>query len=99
MALTYTQAKATLDEIADRSERNRQLLERARNLIAQAETDLSNMPTEYGPFVTELNAAASAAPGDAAWQGAKAEKDHMVADFQALRTRATSLKTAYDSVT
>lgn len=98
MALTYTQAKATLDEIAVRSEAARKRLSRARDLIAEAEADLAKMATDYSGFVTELNAAATANPNDEAWKSAKAEKDLMVVDFQALRTRATSLKNAYDGV-
>lgn len=98
MATTYTQAKATLDEIASRSESNRKRLEQARALIVAAESDLNAMATAYGAFVTDLDAAAAANPSDAAWQAAKAEKDLMVADFNAIRSRATSLKTAYDGV-
>lgn len=98
MALTYTQAKSTLDEIATKSERARQRLDQARALIVNAENELTAMATDYSGFVTELDSAATANPDDAAWQTAKAEKDQMSADFQALKTRATSLKSAYDSV-
>lgn len=98
MALTYTQTKATLDEIASRSELARKRMEDARTGIVTAETDLMKMETDYSIFVTELDAAAAANPDDRAWQGAKAEKDQMNADFQALKTRATALKNAYDAV-
>ena len=98
MALTYTQTKATLDEIATRSETNRRRLEQARALIVAAESDLAAMASAYGTFVTDLDAAAASNAGDAAWTAAKAEKDQMVADFQAIRSRATALKTAYDGV-
>ena len=98
MAITYTQAKATLDEIAQRSEQNRKRLEQARALVVSAEADLTAMGTAYATFVTELNAAATANPSDAAWQGAKAEKDQMAADFAALKTRASAVKNAIDAV-
>lgn len=98
MALTYTQTKATLDEIASRSEANRKRLEQARALIVTAESDLAAMASAYGTFVTDLDAASASNAGDAAWTAAKAEKDQMVADFQAIRSRATALKTAYDGV-
>lgn len=94
MALTFTQAKATLDDIASRSEANRKRLEQAKQLITQARADLASMPSAYGSFVTELNAAATANPSDGAWQTAKAEKDQMVSDFQALNTRAAGMETA-----
>lgn len=98
MATTYTQAKATLDEISTRSEANRKRLEQARQLIVTAESDLAAMATAYGTFVTDLDAAAAANPSDPAWQAAKAEKDLMVVDFNTIKTRATALKTAYDGV-
>jgi len=98
MAVTYTQTKATLDEIAARTELARKRLEDARRLLVTAETDLNKMPENYGAFVAELEAQATANPDDRAWQGAKAEKDQMVADFQVLASLATALKSAYDSV-
>ncbi len=90
----FTETKATLDDIAARSEANRKRLESAIQLIATAEADLAAMPTVYGAFVTQLNTDAAANPNDAAWTNAKAEKDQIVADFQALKTRATALATA-----
>lgn len=98
MALTYTQAKATLDEIATRSENNRKNLQRARDLIASAGGDLNAMAAAYGTFVTDLDAEATANPGNAAWEGAKAEKDQMVSDFNALNARAINLLAAVDGV-
>lgn len=98
MALTFTQAKATLDDIASRSEQNRKRLEQAKMLLVQAKADLAAMPTAYGPFVTELNAEAASNPNDSAWQTAKAEKDQMVSDFQALNTRATAMDVAISAL-
>lgn len=98
MATTYTQAKATLDEIASRSEANRKRLEQARALVVAAESDLGAMASAYGSFVAELDTAAAANAGDAAWTAAKAEKDLMVADFNTIKTWASALKTAYDGV-
>ena len=45
MATTFTQAKATLDEIAVRSESNRKRLEQARAALATASADLAAMAT------------------------------------------------------
>lgn len=97
MAITYTQAKSTLDEIAEKSERARIHSETARNLLVRAEQELSAMSSQYASFVTELDAIANAGSGEA-WLTAKAEKDEMVADFNALRARVQALLAAYDSV-
>lgn len=94
---TYTTTKSTLDEIAARSETNRKRLEQAKALIGQAVTDLAAMGTNYSAFVTQLNTDAAANPNDDAWQTAKAEKDQMVSDFQALKTEAEALQTAVNS--
>ena len=94
MATTFTQTKATLDEIASRSETNRKRLDQAKALIAQANSDLGAMATTYSAFVSDLNAAATANSEDLAWVAAKAEKDLMVADFQALKTTAAALLAA-----
>ena len=98
MATTYTQAKATLDEIAVRSETNRKRLEQARAALATASADLAAMATAYGTFVADLDVGATANPTDAAWQAAKAEKDQMVSDFNILQSRAAALLAAFDAV-
>lgn len=95
---TYTETKATLDEIATRSEQNRKRLEQARQAIAVAESDLLAMQSAYAGFATQLDTDAAANPGDVAWQTALAEKDAMQVDFQALKARATALLAAYDGV-
>lgn len=97
MALTYTTTKSTLDEIADKIAEAQRRLDRAREQLAQAEASLSAMSTTYGAFVTELDAEALT-QNDALWNQAKAEKDAMVADFNALQTRAADLLAAYDAV-
>jgi len=95
---TFTETKATLDDIAARSEANRKRLESAKQLIATAQADLLAMPTAYGAFATQLNTDSAANATDSAWQTAKSEKDQMVADFQALKTRADSMVTAVTGI-
>lgn len=95
---TYTETKATLDDIAARSENNRKRIESAKAALATAEADLALMATAYASFVAQLDIDASANPDDSAWQTAKAEKDQMVADFQSLKIRATNMKTAVDAL-
>lgn len=97
MALSYTTAKSTLDEIAAKITAADRRLLRARELLASAETELAALSTNYSGFVSDLDAEA-AAQGTALWQRAKDEKDEMVGDFNALKTRATDLLAAYDAV-
>lgn len=96
MAVTFTQAKNTLDAIAARSDRNRRRVAQARTLLNEAASDLAAMPAAYSGFVSDLNAAAAANPSDEAWQHALSEKNHMVADFQALRTEVDALVAAIE---
>lgn len=91
---TFTTTKATLDEISQRTEQNRKRLEQAKALIDAAQSDLAAMATAYGPFGTQLNIDAAANAGDAAWDAALAEKNQMVTDFQAEKTRAETMQTA-----
>ena len=98
MALTFTQAKATLDEIAQRSERNRKGLQNGRNTIASHGGDLTQMEADYGATVTEIDAIALANPGDAVWQSVKAEQDKLVADFNVLKAKSIAMLTAVDGV-
>ncbi len=97
MALTYTEAKSTLDAIANEITQAQNRMERARAQLAAAETTLAGLGSKYGPFVSELDAEA-AAQANALWDQALAEKNAMVADFNALRTRAADLLAAYDAV-
>ena len=98
MSLTFTETKLTIDEIAQRSERNRRELKRGRDLIASSGGDLTDMEFTYGQFVEDLNAAAAANPGDLAWGGAKATMDKLVSDFVVLKARAVAMLTAVDGV-
>lgn len=94
MALTYTEIKTALDEIAQRSTQNSKRVSQARATLQQAQADLVAMQTAYATVVSGLNAAATANPSNAAWQAAKAEKDQLVADFQALKATVDALVTA-----
>ena len=91
---TFTTTKATLDSIAQENEQYRKQLEQAKALIDAAVNGLTSMATKYGAFGTQLDTDATANAGNAAWDAAKAEKDQLVADFQAQKTRALSMQTA-----
>lgn len=99
MAIDFTQAKVQLDNIATRIYQNRTRLELAVTNVNQSVTDLGIMATAYTQFITDLEALATANPTDAAIQNAKAQKDQMVANFQALNTIATSMQTALAAYT
>lgn len=98
MAVTYTEAKATLDEIAERSLANKKRLDNAKLGIETAQADLAAMPSAYASFVTDVGDAATANPLDQAWQVAKAELDEMTQDFQNTKSEADALKAAVDAV-
>lgn len=91
---SFTDTKDKLDEIASRSVANRKRLEQAKALINAAVADLTAMGNAYTGFATQLDTDAAANAGDNAWQGALAEKNQMLPDFQALKTRATNMQTA-----
>lgn len=91
---TYTQTKAVLDEIAERSEANRKRKLQAVSLLQQAQADLNAMGEYYSSFATQLATDAQNNPSDPAWQAAKAEIDLMVIDFVALKTEVDALVTA-----
>ena len=56
------------------------------------------MPTKYGTIITDLNVVAAADPTNEALIAAKAEKDLLVAEFQALKAHATAILVAIDGV-
>ncbi len=94
MALTYTKSKAILDEIAARTTRNQDRLTNSKVGVDDAVVDLGKMVTDYSGFSADLDALATANPTDVAIQNAKAEKDRMIPDFQAVKTEAEALQTA-----
>lgn len=94
MATTFTTARVALNEIAQRSHQNKQRLQTAKTTIAQADADLAAMQTAYSQIVADIDTASDADPLDTALKNLRAEKDKLVADFQALKTEAANLKTA-----
>lgn len=82
---TYTETKATLDEIARRTTANKKRRVNYRNDATTTQSDLAAMQTAYTTILNELDTQAAANPDDAAWQTAAAEKAQMVSDFQALK--------------
>ena len=98
MPSTYSEIKAMLDEVAERIRANAKRLARARGDIEAAEADLAAIPAQYADVLADLDAAAQANPADAAYQTAKAERDLLTAEFNALKSNATAMKDALDAV-
>ena len=99
MATTYAQAKNALNEITTRIVQNRNRLTAAQTNAATAEADFAAMPAAYTTIIQDIDAAAAAAPLDAALQNLKAEKDKLVGEFGTLRPKATDMKNATAAIT
>ena len=94
MAQTFSQIKTGLDTISARIVADRALLVQAKSTAQSVAADLTSMGTEYTQFVQDVDAASAANPTDAAYTNAKAEKDRLVAEFNALKTVANNTVTA-----
>lgn len=97
MAIEYYKAKAALDEIAARIQRNNTRMIAAGTQITTAVNDLGDMVADYSTIVTEIDAMAANNPDDGVWQATKAEKDKLVAEFTAEQTAAQAKKAAFDN--
>lgn len=98
MASTYSQIKTGLDNISSAISTARNRLTQAQQQTNTAVAELGSLQTQYASLIADINDLATAEPANAASQNAKAEKDKLVAEFQALNTLAASLKTAVDGV-
>jgi hypothetical protein len=94
MATTFATAKAALDEIAERLRTNNARLATAKSSTATAKSDLTAMGTAYAAIIQDIAAAAAANPNNPALTTMKAEADLLVAEFQAAKTRATTMNNA-----
>ncbi len=95
---TFSEIKAKMDEIARANHNCANDLRRALVIIAATCTTLGGMPTKYAGFVSEVDQEAVANPGNEAFSVAQAEKDELVADFQALRIQAEDARTALEAI-
>ena len=92
--MTYSEAKAYLDEIAAKNKAAKDSLRTAKQGATNVKALLGGMATQYGPVVAAINTAADANPTDKAWELAKAEAAQMVTDFGNLSTAANDMVTA-----
>jgi hypothetical protein len=97
MATTYTEARATLNEMADRVNAARRRAQQARNQYTVAQAELAGLPAAYATFVSDINAAATADDWPQA-DAQKAEKDQMVTEFNALKAEVEAIIAAIDAV-
>ncbi len=95
MATTFTEAKAALDEIAERITNSRKRRDQARITLGAAQSELAGLASAYSQFITDLNAAATADTWPLA-DAQKAELDQLTADFQALKSEVDAQITAFD---
>lgn len=98
MAATYSEIKYALDQISTRNQKNLNAIVKAAGLYAGASEDLDKMPGEFSAVITDIDAKATANPTVAAYTDAKSEKDLLVSDFQALKTRVLALVAAISGI-
>ena len=96
---TFSEMKTALDEIAATISAARMSLDKCGENAAKAQTNLGNLSTEYSGIVAAINQFLSDNASDEAAKTMKAEKDLLVAEFQALQTAAGQMVTAIDGVT
>jgi hypothetical protein len=98
MATTFATAKAALDEISNRLITDNKRMQSAKESVAAALADLTAMGTAYASIVADIDAALASAPTNAAYMTMKAEKDLLVAEFTAAKSRATTMNTAIQGI-
>lgn len=98
MALKAYEAEKTMAEIADTITQNDKRMVQALQAISVAKAQLDSMGATYGSFITALDDAATANPGNVVWEQLVAQKDLFVAEFGVLKTYAASLETAATGV-
>jgi hypothetical protein len=98
MATTYSQAIDAKNNISNTIIGVRNNLVQAKTLIDQGQAVLAGMPAAYSARITDINAAADAAPSNVGLQTLKADMAALTAEFQALNTKATSMKNAVAAI-
>ena len=95
---TYAQLRVISQRVLQQLAQNQDQLDSAVAQFASVEAALTAMGTSYSEWATQVNDLATANPNDEAVVALKADKDRMVAEFNASKTRATALKTAVDGI-
>jgi len=92
--MTYSEAKALLDEIAARNTAAKGSLRTSKQVATNTKAQLDAMPAQYATVIAEIQADAAANPTDKAWEVAGAEASQLTADFVALKATAGDMVTA-----
>ena len=95
--MTYSEAKAYLDEIAAKNTAAKQSLRTNKAGVTNVKAVLATMPAQYASVIADIAVGLAAAPADRAWQVADAEAKQMVADFVALQSTAGEMVAALES--
>lgn len=98
MASTFSEGKTGLDEISLAIRNATALLNQARSNPSQVVGTLDGLASQYATLLADIDAAATAMPGNVALQVLKAEKDLLVAEWTAKRGEAANLVSAIDGV-
>ncbi len=102
IADSYTRADAIMDEIVERVSAFITEGNKAAANIAKVRDGLDQLdnasPAGYLETVQFIKAQVAANPGDAAWAAMDAKLDKVIADFQAAKTRFTTMAAAIDGM-
>lgn len=87
--MNVSDAKLSLQAVAEQISQERKRLVRAKSSFAQVETTLNQLPTQHSDLIDTIN---GYAPTGAAETLYKDELSKLVAEFNALKTEVTSAK-------
>lgn len=91
MAYTYAQLQDIKDRIVRDLAAQQQLLANAKAQFGVISSSLTTMQSQYAGWAGEVNAMATANPGNAAIQALKSEKDLLVSEFASAKSSAGTL--------
>jgi len=92
--MTYSEAKALLDEIAGKNTAAKGSLRTSKQVATNTKAQLDAMPAQYSAVIDEIQVDAAANPTDKLLEMAGAEAAHLAADFVALKATAADMVTA-----
>lgn len=93
----YSEMKQSITEIVGKITDARDHVSRGKTLIARAQTILTDLPTDYSTIIADIDQFLVDNPSDEAALGLKAEKDLLVAEYQAFKTTVDALVIAVNS--
>lgn len=91
---TFSEVKTGLDAISNRIQNASQRVSAIKSDATFVVNDLTNLGVENTALITAINQAAASSPSDVALQNAKAEAALLVAEYNALKTKANAILAA-----